>query len=159
PGFFTEGVYAASPVILDSGNAETLAFADRYRARFGRDPSYISAQGYEAARVAVAAVRATQASAGSGLMARRAPLRSHLGSLNGPANAIAGLTGPLWFTADRGRLQALRIGRFQSGRFESAPSQLVPVPHPDATEIASGDIVDIGGGRFARRQQVIYTGV
>jgi branched-chain amino acid transport system substrate-binding protein len=159
PGFFTEGVYAASPVILDSGNAETLAFADRYRARFGRDPSYISAQGYEAARLAVAAVRATQASAGSDLKARRAAIRNYLVSLNGPADAIAGLNGPLWFTPDRGRLQALRIGRFQGGRFESAPSQLVPVPHPDAMEVASGDIVDIGGGRFARRQQVIYTGV
>src|SRR5262249_24002453 len=44
-GFFTDGVYAASPMILDSGNAETLAFAERYRVRFGREPSYISAQG------------------------------------------------------------------------------------------------------------------
>jgi branched-chain amino acid transport system substrate-binding protein len=159
PGFFIDGVYAASPMILDSGNADTLAFADRYRARFGQDPSYISAQGYEAARLAIAAVRATAASGGADVKSRRASIRDYLVSLNGPANAIPGLNGPLWFTPDRGRQQALRIGRFQGGRFESAPGQLVPVPHPDAADITSGAIVDVGGGRFARRQHVIYTGV
>jgi ABC-type branched-subunit amino acid transport system substrate-binding protein len=158
-GFFTDGVYAASPLMLDSGNAETLAFADRYRARFGREPSYLSAQGYEAARVAVAAVRATAASAGADLKSRRTAIRDFLVSLKGPANAVAGLNGPLWFTPDRGRQQALRLGRFQGGRFESAPGQLVPVPHPDPAEIARGAIVDVGSGRFARRQQVVYTGV
>ena len=39
PGFFTDGVYAATPVMFDSGNAEMLAFADRFRARFGREPT------------------------------------------------------------------------------------------------------------------------
>jgi branched-chain amino acid transport system substrate-binding protein len=159
PGFFTDGVYGASPLIFDSGNAETLAFADRYRARFGREPYYVSVQGYEAARLAVAAVRATQASTGADLRSRRDAIRNYLVSLNGPANAVAGLNGPLWFTPDRGRQQALRLGRFQGGRFESAPGQLVPVPHPDAAEIASGALVDIGSGRYARRQQVVYTGV
>jgi ABC-type branched-subunit amino acid transport system substrate-binding protein len=159
PGFFTNGVYAASPMILDSGNAETLAFADRYRVRFGHEPSYISAQGYEAARLAIAAVRATAASGATDIKSRRTAVRNYLVSLNGPANAIPGLNGPLWFTAERGRQQALRVGRFQGGRFESAPGQLVPAPHPDAEEIASGAIVDIGGGRFARRQQVVYTGI
>ena len=59
PGFFTEGVYAVTPVVFDSGNAETLAFADRFRERFGREPTLYSAQGYETARLAIAAVRAT----------------------------------------------------------------------------------------------------
>jgi hypothetical protein len=33
------------------------------------------------------------------------------------------------------------------------------VPNFDPGEVASGAVVDIGGGRFARRQQVVYTGV
>jgi ABC-type branched-subunit amino acid transport system substrate-binding protein len=45
-------------VIFHSNNAETLAFADRFRARFGRRPTLWSAQGYEGARLAAAAVRA-----------------------------------------------------------------------------------------------------
>ncbi len=38
-GFFTDGVYGISPVMLDSANAETLAFAERFRARFGHEPA------------------------------------------------------------------------------------------------------------------------
>lgn len=160
PGFFADGVYAASPLLFDSANAETLAFAERYRARFGHDPSYISVQGYEAASLAVAAVRAAvdRSDVGTDLKARRQAVLSYLASLDGPGRAVAGLNGPLWFTPDRGRLQALRIGRFHGTRLESAPTQLVPVSHPDRERFASGAIVDMGSGRFAARQAVVYTG-
>ena len=160
PGFFTEGVYAESPVVFDSSNAETLAFADRFRERFGRPPTLWAAQGYEAARLAVAAVRATAGPSGAAdLATRRAAIRAYLVSLDSPANGVPGLNGPLWFTPERGRQQAIRLGRFQGGQFVSAPGQLVPVRSADASQIKSGAVVEIGPNRFARRQQVVYTGI
>src|SRR5262249_6772129 len=112
-GFFVDGIHAVSPMILDSANAETLAFAARYRTRYGREPRWEAAQGYDAARLAIAAVRATAPeSAASDLPARRAAIRAYLASLDGPARAVASLTGPLWFTPDRGRQQPSRVGRF-----------------------------------------------
>jgi branched-chain amino acid transport system substrate-binding protein len=160
PGFFTDGVYEVSPLIIDSANAETLAFAARWRARFGRDPRWEAAQGYDAARLAIAAARAAMRQAGtSDLKARRGAVISYLASLDSPAHAVASLTGPLWFTQERGRHQPTRIGRFHQALFESAPVQLVPVPTPTGPEIASGSVLDLGYGRFARRQQVVYTGV
>jgi ABC-type branched-subunit amino acid transport system substrate-binding protein len=160
PGFFTNGVYAATPLLFDSANAETVAFVQRFRNRFGKDPSYITVQGYEAMRIAIAAARAAVADPGTGsLKARREAARGYLKSLDGPAHAVAGLDGPLWFTPDRGRQQVPRIGRFHGVQLESAPGQLVPVRHPDASEIAGGTVVDIGDNRFARRQQVVYTGL
>jgi branched-chain amino acid transport system substrate-binding protein len=146
-GFFTDGVYASTPMILDSSNAETIAFADRFRARFGYEPQFWSTQGYEAARLALAAVRATAAGAAAlDLKQRRAAIRAYLVSLNSPANGIPGLNGPLWFNAQRGRDQPLRIGRFQNDVFVSAPVQLVPVRDADPAEIASGAVVDLGRG-------------
>ena len=53
----------------------------------------------------------------------------------------------------------MRIGRFHGALFESAPVQLVPASNPSSAEIASGAMVDMGAGSFARRQQVVYTGV
>jgi branched-chain amino acid transport system substrate-binding protein len=160
PGFFTEGVYAETPVVFDSGNAETLAFADRFRDRFGREPTHWVAQGYETARLAIAAVRATAAVTGTAdLAARRAAIRAYLVSLDSPIKGVPGLSGPLWFTPERGRQQAIRMGRFQGGKFVSAPGQLVPVRSADASEIKSGAVAEIGPGRFARRQQVVYTGI
>jgi branched-chain amino acid transport system substrate-binding protein len=161
PGFFTDGVCAATPLILDSSNAETLAFADRFRTRFGREPGLWSVQGYEVARLATAAIRATVSNKKdtADLRTRRAAIRRYLLSLDSPANGIPGLNGSLWFTPDRGRNQALRIGRFQNGLFVSAPGQLVPVRRADPAEITSGAVVDLGHGRFMRRQQVVYSGI
>lgn len=160
-GFFTDGLYAASPLIFDSANADTLAFAARYRARYGREPRWEAAQGYDAARLAIAAVRAATRAGGAdaSLSARRQAALGYLASLDSPARAVPSLTGPLWFTADRGRPQATRIGRFQGALFESAPIQLVPVSSPSTAEIASGTLVQIGPDQYARRQQVVYTGV
>jgi len=161
PGYFTDGVYATSPTIFDSANAETLAFAERFRARFGHEPDYVAAQAYESAKLAIAAVRAAPGKSmrAQDLPAHRQAVQTYLVSLDGPANAIAGLNGSLWFTPEHGRQEALRIGRFQSRRFESAPEQLVPIHNFDAAEVASGAVVDTGSGNFARRQQVVYTGI
>ena len=138
-----------------------MAFGERYRTRFGREPDYLSVLGYQSALFAINAVRsAVGAPRHLHLRAAwRTAVYTYLKSLDGPEHAIDGLNGPLWFTPQRGRLEALRMGRFQDGHLESAPAQLVPVPNFDPGEVASGAVVDIGGGRFARRQQVVYTGV
>lgn len=158
PGYFTNGIYAATPLLFDSATAETLAFAARFRARFGHEASYITAQGFEAAQLAIAAVRAAAAQAKSVAEQRRL-VRAYLASLDGPAHALPGLEAPLWFTPGRGRIQPLRIGQFHGTTFESAPGQLVPVAHPDASEIAGGTVIELRPGRYARRQQVVYTGL
>jgi branched-chain amino acid transport system substrate-binding protein len=158
PGYFTDSVYAVSPMIIDSANAETLAFADRFRARFGRQPGWVELQAYEGTRLAIAAVRATsRAPAGANLAARRKAIADYLMLLDGPAHALSGPSGPLWFTPDRGRQQTVRMGRFHGTIFESAPLQLVRVPNPNGDDIASGAVVDVGNGHYARRQQVVYT--
>jgi branched-chain amino acid transport system substrate-binding protein len=54
-GFFTDGIYAASPIMFDSANADTLDFADRFRRRYGREPSWPAVQGYDAAHLAITA--------------------------------------------------------------------------------------------------------
>jgi branched-chain amino acid transport system substrate-binding protein len=162
PSFFTEGVYAASPVIFDSTNARTLEFAQRYRVRFGREPSWEAVQSFDTARLAIAAIRAvlaTPSALAPDLKARREAVRAYLASLDPPAHAVTGLTGPLWFRPDRSRPQAVRVGRYHDTLFESAPLQLVPVSNADPAEIAAGTVVDVGSGGFARRQQVVYTGI
>ncbi len=93
------------------------------------------------------------------LKTRRAAIRAYLVSLDSPTNGAPGLNGPMWFTPERGRPQAIRMGRFEGGKFVSAPGQLVPVRHADPSEIKSGAVVEIGPGHFMRRQQVVYTGI
>jgi ABC-type branched-subunit amino acid transport system substrate-binding protein len=161
PGFFTDGMYAITPSMLDSANGETLAVAARYRTRFGQDLQWEAAQAYDSTRLAIAAVREANATGGASpdIAAQRKAVRDYLVGLDGPEHAVQSLTGSLWFTPDRGRRQATRIGRFHGILFESAPVQLVPVDTATAAERASGVVVETGPGLFARRQQVVYTGI
>jgi branched-chain amino acid transport system substrate-binding protein len=151
PAFFTDGVYAVSPMIFDSAYAEALNFAERYSARYGREPSWESAQSYDAVRLLVTAIRATYAkTAKSDLRTRRQAIQTFLNTLDGPAKAVSGVTGPIWFAPPRNRQQAVRMGRFQGTLFESAPLQLVPVLIADRAELASGALIDSGGGHLLR---------
>jgi ABC-type branched-subunit amino acid transport system substrate-binding protein len=160
PGFFTDGAYATSPMILDSANAEILAFAERFAARFGRAPSWESVQAYDAATLAMTAVRraiAAGARPDDTAAMRRATLAA-ITAMDSPEHALAALNGPIWFTPDRIRTQAVRMGRFHGGLFESAPVQLLPATAPDTTALASGAMVEIGAGRFFRLQRVVQVG-
>ncbi len=160
PGFFTNNVYAASPLLLDSADNDVLSFAERYRARYGHAPLWAAVQGYDSARLAIAAVRhAANLGAGASKEAKRQAAIAYLKSLNSVTNAVPGVTGPLWFTAGRGRAQPVRMGVFENGLFESAPLQITPVINPDRSEIASGTLLDVGPGQYARFQQVAYTGI
>ncbi len=158
-GWFTDGVYAVSPMILDSANAETLAFAGRYRIRTGHEPSWETVQAYDAARLAMTALRSIAAAGTtSGLPAEREAVRNWLAARNGAATAVPSLTGPIWFT-DRSREQTVRMGRFHAGLYESAPLQIVSVPHPEPADLTSGAVFAVGPDRYARLQRVVATGV
>jgi ABC-type branched-subunit amino acid transport system substrate-binding protein len=159
PGHFSEGLYALAPVILDSANAETLAFARRFRARFGHDPVWQSVAGYDAARLALIAIRQANAEGAHTTAAQRAGVQRFLLSLNEPSRAQPGLLGPFWFDQARARQQAIRVGRFRGAQFESAPLQVVAVSAPDAAELADGAVFELSAGRYGRLQRVVHTGV
>jgi ABC-type branched-subunit amino acid transport system substrate-binding protein len=161
PGYFTDNLYGLTPVILDSANADILAFAERFRARFGHDPVWFSVAGYDAANLAVAALRAVTADsdANSDPQTLRTAILNSLLSLKGTGQALPGLLGPFWFDEERARPQAIRVGRFHGGRFESAPLQIVLVTTPNLVEIDSGAVFELRPGRYARMQRVVYTGV
>src|SRR3712207_1547554 len=56
PGFFTDGLYAASPVLFDSGNAALLAVREGFRARHGHEPSWRVVLAYDATRMLLGAL-------------------------------------------------------------------------------------------------------
>src|SRR3954468_10041325 len=157
-GYFCEALYGISPMLLDSANAEVLSFSDRFQARFGHEPGWTSIAGYDAARTAIQTLQQMDANA-SDPGAMRAAALKYLLALNDEQNASPGLLAPLAFDSTRGRPATVRMGRFLRGHFESAPVQIVPAPTPHATEISSGAVFETRPGKYARLQQVIYSGV
>ena len=162
PGFFTDGLYAASPVLFDSGNAALLAFREGFQARHGNEPSWRVVLAYDATRMLLGAVAAALPGGGGAPVdtrARRRTVRDAVAALDGPARAFAGVSGPIWFDAAGGRPAAVRMARFDRDLLESAPLQLVPVANPDLAERVAGTVVPVGEGRFARLQRVVYAGI
>jgi ABC-type branched-subunit amino acid transport system substrate-binding protein len=160
PGFFTDSVFGVAPMILDSANAETLAFAERFRARFGHDPIWMAVAGYDAGRMAAAAIRAVMSGNGArgDLRTQRAAAVAWLAAQNSLDKALPGLLGPLSFDKQRGGHKAVRIGRFYQGHFESAPLQIVTVDRPNRADIDRGTVFRTADG-WARMQRVVYSGM
>ena len=161
PGFFTDGVYAASPVLLDSANAGTLAFARRFRARYKHEPSWEAVQAYDTLQLAAEAIRAVAEARTGDLMPGewRVELLSYFKS-HGSALAAKSLSsGGLWLPEERRLRQPIRIGRYHGTMLKSALTQLVPIPGADGNQAASRGLVDLGGGQYARRQRVVYSGL
>ncbi len=85
--------YGLAPVILDSANAAQLSFARRYRARFGQEPRWEAVAGYEAATLALDAIRTAVAEAPGDPAAQRARVTRYLLELTNGRDAPQGLLG------------------------------------------------------------------
>src|SRR6185503_8451250 len=140
-GFFCEALYGITPVLLDSANAELLSFSERFQARFGHEPGWAAVGGYDAAQLALQALREMDPKASDPPAIRAAALK-YLLAPKDERRALPGLLGPLVFDSTRGREAAMRMGRFIRGHFESAPVQIVPAPKPHDTEIKSGAVFE-----------------
>jgi hypothetical protein len=157
-GFFTDGLYAAAPVLLDSGSAALLAFAERYQEQFGDEPSWRVILAYDGMRMLLNLLPAALRGAAD-TQSRRRAVSGAIAALNAPSQAFSGLSGPIWFDPSRGRPATMRMARFERDLLESAPLQLVPVPNPDREELRAGTVIELADGRFARIQRVVFAGI
>jgi len=158
-GYFTHGVYALAPVIMDSAHAAMQGFAQRFAARFGYEPTWQAVAGYDAGRVAVQAIQqAALTHAGDRLAQRKAAL-AFIRSLDGPGRSVAGLLGPFWAASLPERRPPIRIGRFRGAVLESAPQQIVDVARYTDHDLEKGEVFPLGPGRLGRIQHVVYTGI
>jgi ABC-type branched-subunit amino acid transport system substrate-binding protein len=164
PGFFTNGLYAASPMIYDSLGGATLAFSQRYGDIYGVAPERYGARAYDAATLAIHALTemTTHDATLSDIAGERTAIRNALAAMDSSERAIPGLSGPLYFDATRSVPQSLSVGLFDLGALLSAPLQYRIVAEPArfdlAADRAAGRVFDIDGHPY-RQYRVAYVGV
>jgi branched-chain amino acid transport system substrate-binding protein len=163
PGFFSNDLYAATPVIFDGLGAAAQAFAAEYARVSGGSPGWVGARAYDTVRLMVEALRR------AGIQNRpetkqtdRERIRAELAKIDNPRAAITGLTGRLYFDSNRNMPRPFRVGFFRRGRFITAPLQLVPAENLESAdikeEVEKGHIVSFGN-RHYWLQRVVYTGI
>jgi branched-chain amino acid transport system substrate-binding protein len=163
PGFFSENLYAASSLIFDSAGAAAQVFAADYEAKAGTSPSWVGGGAYDAARLMIDALeRAAVQNLSDSRVVDRERVRVALAAIDSPKSAVVGLTGRLYFSANRDIPRPIRLGFFHYGRFVTAPLQLVRIDQPDGIDLAAerekGHVASFGN-RHYWIQHVVYTGI
>ena len=162
---FSDGVYASAPVIYDSAPDEAQAFATRYQQKYGNAFGWFGAKYYEAAQVAVAALKAANINiqgTPASLSNDRAQILQQLAAIDSPQRGVEGLDGPLFFDGNHNGTSPIRFGQFSQGRLRSLPTQLVEVSNPGLIDLPSqeqaGEIIKVGNQNFWK-QRVVYAGI
>ncbi len=163
PGFFSENLYAASSLIFDSAGVAAQVFAADYKAKAGTSPSWVGGGAYDAARLMIDALkRAAVQNRSDSKVADRDRVRVALAAIDSPKSAVVGLTGRLYFNANRDIPRPIRMGSFHYGRFVTAPLQLVRIDQPDGIDLAAeqekGHVIAFEDRRYWV-QRVVYTGI
>lgn len=152
PGFYTDGLFAASAALPDSSGPAMQAFQQAYEDRFGRLPDTSAAVYYDAARLALDAAAARP---------DRAGVLAALAARGSPATAWAGTSGRAWFDARRTAARDVPVATFARGTLISAPRQLARIRDPGRerdARVADGTWLALGGAVYAP-VQVAYAGV
>ena len=164
PGYFSDGVYAASPFIVDIANEQGQRFRFSHEKQFGMAPSWISAGYHDAALAAV------QAMEDAGLGARAAgPTESRRrvgealrGFFDYP-RSLRGVTGDIYFDENGDTINPMPVGVWQRQHLISAPWQLQPVSTPNAIDNILREILEnrilLINERYYYKTAVVYAGL
>lgn len=165
PGFFSNEIYATSPLLFDSAGANAQDFGNSYQALYGKFPSYVGTKFYEAAILAVEAIRKAKIqNTVASRIADRDRVYVQLNKINNRKVAARGLTGLLYFDPQtRSNInQPVRIAQFYQRTLISAPRQFESVSNLEREnlqrELQAGNVIQIDNDYFWR-QSVVYTGL
>ena len=117
PGYYTDGIYSVSPFIAyleDSPVAAT--FRKKNIELYGTEPSWVTANYYDAALLIANAIERAEIK-GKDIRKNRRKLKNALKSFNEPDNAIAGITGNLYFDQEQTVPRSLQLGVWKNHHF------------------------------------------
>ena len=164
PGYFSDGIYAVSPIIFDVANEQAQKFRNEYILKYESEPGWAAATYYDAAAVAVEAIAKAQITGeAANLTQERQRVKENLDRINSLENAVSGLSGQLYFD-DRGDFDnSIQIGTFNRQKFISAFTQLQPLINLEAVndlqaELDSGRVLLVDG-KYRHRTNIVYTGI
>ncbi|MGB3328421.1 MAG: ABC transporter substrate-binding protein [Thermomicrobiales bacterium] len=163
PGYFTNEMYAVSPLLYVSVGGDTLAFAQEYARRHGVRPGWRGPKTWDAVTaLGVAAQRAHITEDRHEIGSYRSAVIAQLRGMNSQTTAFRGLAGPLYFTSEDDSPQGFSVGQFENGRLSSAPSQYRLVTNLTEynmnDEVAAGRAIALNG-YYIRLYRVVYVGV
>jgi branched-chain amino acid transport system substrate-binding protein len=162
PGYFTNGIYAPSPILFDVANEQARQIRNEYIAKYGQNPSWKAMTYYDAAKVAVEAMKKANVN-GSNIVEERKKIRNSLASIDHVRKAVDGVTGKNYFDLDGNVMKPLVMGIFKHQLMISALVQLQVVADlsriPDLKQELQDESIIIVNNNYMYKTKVIYAGV
>jgi branched-chain amino acid transport system substrate-binding protein len=164
PGFYTDGIYATSPLIFDTANEKAQLFKNEYESKYNEEPDWIAAFGYDTAMIVCEAIRKAKITGSPDtLKDDRQKVRDYLAGLTNPNEAIVGVTGFNYFDPKGDCPKPISIGVYKFQNSISALTQLKTVPNINEISnldaaLKSGRVLHVDN-KYMYKTNVVYTGI
>jgi branched-chain amino acid transport system substrate-binding protein len=163
PGYFSNHVYATSPFMINiSPNPAAFKFRNDYIKIYGHKPSWVDSCYYDAAQVAITALKFCRMS-GNNFRKDRMDIRKYLEKINQPDNAIKGITGDIYFDKFGNTTRPFSVGSFKKQKFypdfiqyqtiKETPDQVYPI-----NDIIKGELALVNN-QLMKKGRVVYSGI
>jgi potassium efflux system protein len=165
PGFYTDGLYVATPLIFDSANEQTQYLRDRYQTVYDEElTDWGAAFAYDAIMMLVDALKKADISGTkTTLVEDRQKLRDYLASLTHVDKAIEGIAGFNYFDEHGTAQKPIFMGVYKKGLLISAFTQFQDVPNLSDISYLKKTTHDepllLMGNKHQYKTHVVYTGL
>ncbi len=163
PGYYSDGIIAASPMIVDSLSGDALEALRYYKTQSGYEPDWQVATTYDATYCIEYAMTLANVTGDSDLRREeRQALRDAIDQMDSLETAGSGVLGPILFDDD-GTMPRFPVFAIASnGSFVSAPVQ-IHVYDPVSELSRQGDLTTgkafVVGSTLMQRQRIVFTGI
>ncbi len=139
PGYYTNGLYVATPIIFDTANEKAQHFKKIYQAKYQEEPDEATAFAYDAAMMIVEAIKNTSVKGlPKTVKEDRQKMRDYLAKITTIDNAVEGVSGLNYFDQDGNAQKPISIGVYKNRNIISASTQLQMVR--DINDIANLEV-------------------
>lgn len=163
PGYYSDGVYALTPLMFDVANEQARQFRAAYLERYGEPPSWEDACFYDAIAVAVEAIARSNLQGAGHIRSDRRKVRRALENFYAPDTAVQGITGEIYFDIQGNVRRPFAIAMFRQQRFVPAFTQFQSISDIETLEnpfeaSLRGEIALLDD-QFVQQTQIVHTGV
>jgi potassium-dependent mechanosensitive channel len=164
PGFYTNDIHVATPLIFDTANEEAQQFKERYEAQYDEAPDWSAAYAYDTAMVLVKALKKAEIQGTQEtLKADREKVRKTLASFTDVYDAVEGTTGFNYFNDERDAQKPVSIAVYKHKQSVSALTQLQVVRHTneiaDLQQALDQERVLPIDDKYMYKTNVVYVGL
>jgi branched-chain amino acid transport system substrate-binding protein len=164
PGYYTNGIYVATPFIYDTANESAQQFKERYKIKYGKEPDWRAAFAYDAAKLAIHAFdKAKIQGTADCILEDRNRVQTFLTQMNQIQYGLEGITGFNYFDSNGDTPKPISIGVYKNNKLISALTQLRSVYNineiADIDKALAKEQLMRVDGRLMYKTNVVYTGI